>query len=149
MIDVASRVKIVPLIRMKVLCCAPFKGRPLFQRRVSPFDPLRLSFEVRKHGFKAFERARIGMLGLLDILATEKEETETLPAPLRIRNKSRMMTLRLPDENERSFCGALLQGGRMSLQCIIKIIINLLHFHFPEFQGWREHVLGSLRLLKR
>ena len=82
MIDVASRVKIVPLIRMKVLCYAPSKGRPLFQRRVSPFDPLRLSFDVRKHGFKAFEGARIGMLGLLDILATEKEETEPLPAPV-------------------------------------------------------------------
>ena len=134
MIDVASRVKLVPLIRMKVFCYAPSKGRPLFQRRVSPFDPLRLSFDVRKHGFKAFEGARIGMLGLLDILATEKEETEPLPAPLWIRNKSRIMTLRLHDENARSFCAALLQGGRMRLQCIIIIKSTCCTFIFLNFK---------------
>jgi hypothetical protein len=128
MIDVASRVKIVPLIRMKVLCYAPSKGRPLFQRRVSPFDPLRLSFDVRKHGFKAFEGARIGMLGLLDILATEKEETEPLPAPLWIRNKSRIMTLRLPCKFRKHVLVICPIGLEHLTEVIERILPQLLEF---------------------
>jgi hypothetical protein len=82
MIDVARRVELIPLVRMKMFCYTSSEGRPLFQRRVSPFSPLRLSFDVREHCIKAFERACIGMIGFLVISAAQEEKTVALPTKL-------------------------------------------------------------------
>ena len=77
MIDVTRGVELVPLIRMEVFGYVPRKRWPLFQRRVSPFNPLGLRFDVMKHGVNAFVRTGVGVLGLLVIFMTPEKKERT------------------------------------------------------------------------